>query len=149
MQSDTEKLIKSFLEQKTFAVVGSFRNETKYAYKIFKSLTEKGYEVFPVNPGIQEVEGRTCYKTISDIPYDVDVVNIVTPPAITEGIVRECLRKGIKRVWLQPGAENHAVITFCHDNNIELIHGICVMLESVKNKIKSCHTADTVRNVGF
>ncbi len=133
MQSDTEKLIKSFLEQKTFAVVGSFRNETKYAYKIFKNLTEKGYEVFPVNPGIKKVEGRNCYKTISDIPYDVDVANIVTPPSVTEGILKECLQKGIKRVWLQPGAENQAAVEFCNKNNIELIHGICVMLESDKN----------------
>ena len=69
-----ENLVKDFLKQKKFAVVGSFRNETKFAYKILVNLIEKNYEVFPVNPHIREVEGRTCYKTISDIPYPVDVV---------------------------------------------------------------------------
>lgn len=45
-----ENLIEEFLKQKSFAVVGSFRNESKYAYKILKNLKQKGYEVYPVNP---------------------------------------------------------------------------------------------------
>lgn len=127
-----ENLVKDFLSQKRFVVVGSFRNETKFAYKILVNLIEKGYEVFPVNPRLKEVEGRVCYKTISDIPYTIDVVDIVTPPQVTESILKECLQKGIKRVWLQPGAENQASIKFCHDNDIKVVHGVCVMLESLK-----------------
>ena len=129
-----ENLVKDFLKQKKFAVVGSFRNETKFAYKILVNLIEKNYEVFPVNPRMCEVEGRTCYKTISDVLCPVDVANIVTPPLITEGILKECLQKGIKRAWLQPGAESQAAIKFCHDNDIKVIHNICVMLESLKEK---------------
>jgi len=131
-----ENLVKDFLKQKKFAVIGSFRNETKFAYKILVNLTEKGFEVFPVNPHIREVEGRVCYKTISDIPYSVDVVNIVTPPLVTENILKECLQKGIKRAWLQPGAESQAAIKFCHDNDIKVVYGICVMLESLKEEEK-------------
>jgi uncharacterized protein len=127
-----ENLVKDFLNQKSFAVIGSFRNETKFAYKILIMLIEKGYEVFPVNPSLSEVNGRICYKTINDIPYSVDVADVVTPPLVTENILKECLGKGIKRVWLQPGAESKAAIKFCHDNNIKVVHGICVMLESLK-----------------
>jgi uncharacterized protein len=126
------RLIRDFLNQKTFAVAGSFRNESKYAYKIFKDLISQGYEVFPVNPGISEVEGRQCYKRISDIPHKVDVVNIVTPPAVTESILKECLEKGIKRAWLQPGAQSQKTIDFCRDNNISVVHDVCVMLERLK-----------------
>ncbi|MDD5156219.1 MAG: CoA-binding protein [Candidatus Omnitrophica bacterium] len=129
-----ENLVKDFLKQKRFAVVGSFRNEAKFAYKILVDLIKKGYEVFPVNPHMSEVEGRVCYKTISDIPHNVDVADIVTPPLVTESILKECLLKGIKRVWLQPGAESQTTIKFCYDNNMKVIHGICVMLESAKEK---------------
>nr|AEI30569.1 CoA-binding domain-containing protein [uncultured microorganism] len=129
-----ENLVKDFLNQKRFAVIGSFRNESKYAYKILKTLLSKGYEVYPVNPRLNDIEGIKCYKNISDIQYSVDVVNIVTPPLITESILKECLRKGIKRIWLQPGAENQAAIKFCQDNNMKVIYGICVMLESLKEK---------------
>jgi uncharacterized protein len=127
-----DRLIKDFLSQKTFAVAGSFRNESKYAYKILKDLISQGYEVFPVNPGMSEVEGRQCYKCISDIPVVVDVVDIVTPPAVTETILKECLEKGIKRVWLQPGAESQKAIDFCRDNYISVVYDVCVMLEALK-----------------
>jgi len=127
-----ENLVEDFLSQKRFAVAGSFRNETKYAYKILVDLAKKGYEVFPVNPHVREVEGRICYKTINDIPCPVDVADLVTSPEVTETILKECLQKGIKRVWLQPGAESQAAVKFCHDNGIKVIHGICVMLESLK-----------------
>lgn len=126
-----KNLVKDFLRQKKFAVAGSFRNETKYAYKILKTLIKKGYEVYPVNPRFSDVDGVRCYKSVSDIPFDVDVVNVVTPPPVTETIIKECREKSIKRVWLQPGAENEAAIKFCHDNNINVIHGLCVMLESL------------------
>ena len=126
-----ENLVKDFLRQKRFVVAGSFRNETKYAHKILRSLLKKGYEVYPVNPRLSYVEGVKCYKSVKDIPCDIDVINVVTPPSVTETIIKECLEKSIKRVWLQPGAENEAAIKFCRDNNIDVIHGLCVMLESL------------------
>jgi len=125
-----QNLVKDFLQQRRFAVIGSFSKKEKYAYRILINLIERGFEVFPINPHLSEVEGRVCYKTISDIPQEVDVVNIVTPPFVTENILKECLRKGMKRVWIQPGAESPAAVQFCHDNGIRVIHGVCVMLES-------------------
>ncbi|MCP4651871.1 MAG: CoA-binding protein [Candidatus Omnitrophica bacterium] len=124
-----ENLVKDFLNQKSFAVAGSFRNETKVAYRIFKILREKGYEVFPVNPGVNEVEGVKCYPSISDIHSKVDAMNIVTSPKVTESIVKDCKKLDINRVWLQPGAESKEIIEFCKDNSIDVIYGLCVMLE--------------------
>lgn len=125
-----KNMITDFLKQKKFAIVGSFRNKEKVAYKIMKDLEKKGYEVYPVNPNMKIVDGKVSYKSISDIPFDIDVADIVTPPDVTEKIVEECLKKGIKRVWLQPGAESDKVIEFCHENNIKVLHSICIMIES-------------------
>jgi len=127
-----ENLVNDFLSQQKFAVVGSFRNKDKYAYKIMQNLAAKGYEVYPVNPNMSMVDGSVCYRSISDIPFDIDVADIVTPPAVTERIVEECLQKGIKRVWLQPGAESEKAIKFCRENDIKVLHTICVMTESLK-----------------
>ena len=134
MTLSMKDLVKDFLKQRRFAVVGSFINKEKFAYRILIDLKKKGYEVFPVNPRLGEVEGRVCYKTISDIPHSVDVANIVTPPQVTESILKECLQKGIKRAWIQPGAESQDAIKFCHDNDIKVIHSMCVMLESLKEE---------------
>lgn len=126
-----EKLISDFLAQKRFVVAGSFRNESKYAYKILKMLKNKGYEVYPVHPTIKEVEGQLCYSSVKDIPCVIDVVNLVTPPPVTERIVIECKERGIKKIWLQPGAENENTIKFCRENNMEVIYQVCVMMKAI------------------
>lgn len=127
-----QDLIRDFLKQRLFAVVGSFRNETKYAYQILTALKSKGYQVYPVNPRLKEVEGLICYPSVKDIPIVCDVADIVTPPVVTVKIVRECKEKGIAKIWLQPGAESEEAIKFCKKNNIQVVHNVCVMLESYK-----------------
>lgn len=122
------ELIKEFLQQKKFAVVGSFKNKEKIAYKIFKNLISKGYEVYPVNPNVKEVDGVKCYPSIRDLPVIVDVVDIVTPPEVSLEIVKQCLEKKITRVWLQPGAESQEVLDFCKKNNIKVVYNTCIML---------------------
>jgi len=124
-------LVRDFLKQKHFAVVGSFRHEQKYAYQILKSLKNGGHEVYPVNSRFKEIEGLTCYPSVKDIPVVCDVANIVTPPVVTMKIVQECKEKGINRIWLQPGAENQSVIEFCKQNNLEVVYNLCVMLENL------------------
>jgi hypothetical protein len=126
-----EKLISDFLAQKRFVVVGSFRNESKYAYRILKILKNKGYEVYPVHPTIKWVEGQRCYSSVKDVPCRVDVANLVTPPLVTERILTECKEKGIRKVWLQPGAENENAIQFCKDNNMEVIYQVCVIMKAI------------------
>jgi len=126
-----EKLISDFLAEKRFVVAGSFRNESKYAYKILKMLKSKGYEVYPVHPTIREVDGDHCYPSVKDVPCRVDVVNLVTPPSVTERILAECKEKGIKKIWLQPGAENENAIKFCKDNNMDVIYQVCVIMKAV------------------
>ncbi len=126
-----QNLVKDFLKQKHFAVVGSFRHEQKYAYQILKSLKDGGHEVYPVNLRFKEIEGLTCYPSVKDIPIACDVANIVTPPVVTMKIVRECMEKGINRIWLQPGAQSDSVIEFCKQNNLEVVYNLCVMLENL------------------
>jgi predicted CoA-binding protein len=126
-----QELIKDFLSQKRFAVVGSFRNESKYAYRILLALKNKDYQVYPVNPRLKEVEGLTCYANLKDIPAPVDVADIVTPPEVTEKIVRECKEKGIVRIWLQPGAESKQAIDFCKENGMRIVYGLCLMMDGL------------------
>lgn len=123
-------IIKEFLAQRNIAVAGSFRSKEKVAYKILLQLKGKGYNVFPVNPSLTEVEGLKCYCAVSDISFVVDAVDIVTPPEATEKIVEDCKKKNIKYVWMQPGAESEKAIKFCNDNNIKVIHNACLMVES-------------------
>ena len=123
-----QELIKEVMSQKRFAIVGATDDTKKYGYEIFKNLRSRGYEVYPVNPRLQELEGTKCYSSLADIPLKVDVVDFVVPPKVTEAILKECKRLGLERIWLQPGSESEAAIAFCHENNMKVVHDVCVML---------------------
>jgi predicted CoA-binding protein len=123
-----QELIKEFIGQKRFAVVGATDNPQKYGNQIVKNLKSRGYEVYPVNPRLQEVEGFSCYPTLADVPVKVDVVDFVVPPKATEEILRQCKELGLDRIWLQPGSESETAIAFCHENNLKVVHSVCVML---------------------
>lgn len=123
-----EELIKEFMDQKRFAVVGATDNPEKYGNRIVKNLRSRGYEVYPVNPKLEEVDGLKCYPSIAGIPVQVDVVDFVVPPNATEEILKQCKDLGLDRIWLQPGSESEAAIAFCQDNNLKVVHSVCVML---------------------
>jgi len=121
-------LVKEFMAQKRFAVVGATDNPQKYGNQIVKNLKSRGYEVYPVNPKLKALEGLTCYSSLADIPAKIDIVDFVVPPAVTEEILKECTELGLSRIWLQPGSESAKAVAFCHENNLKVVHGVCVMM---------------------
>jgi len=123
-----QDLINEFMAQKRFAVVGATTDTKKYGNEIFRNLTSRGYEVYPVNPRLKELEGTKCYPNLSNIPVKVDVVDFVVRPSVTEEILKECKELELDRIWLQPGSESEAAVDFCNENNLKVVHGVCVML---------------------
>ena len=123
-----QDLIKEFMSQEKFAVVGATDNPEKYGNRIVKNLKSRGYEVYPVNPKLKELEGLSCYPGLADIPVKVDVVDFVVPPGVTEEILKQCKDLGLNRIWLQPGSESEMAIAFCTENNLKVVHSVCVMM---------------------
>lgn len=123
----------AFLAQRRIAVAGVSRTREDAANLIYKQLRSEGYEVFPVNPQAETVEGDVSYPRVQAIPGGVDGVIIVTRPEITEEIVRDCLEAGVSRVWMHDntfaaGSVSAEATAFCHDNDIEVIAGGCPMM---------------------
>ena len=130
---ETEELIKKFLKKtNTYAVVGVSENPEKNGYKIYQTLKNLHYEVYPINPKIDEISGDRCYHLLSDLEKTPDIVNIVVPPEVTEKIVKQCKELGINNIWIQPGAESKTAIDFCEENNMNVLYNVCVMLEGQK-----------------
>jgi len=125
-----EKLIREFLDKKNvFAVVGVSRNPKKYGHQVYRDLRNAGYRVYPVNPNTNEVLGDKCYPSIEALSVKPDVADLVVPPKVTEQVVETCKRLGIKKVWMQPGSESETAISFCRENEIDVVYGVCVMVE--------------------
>jgi len=114
------------LDQKVWAVVGSFRNEAKWAYRIYRKLKQRDHTVYAVNPGVKEVDGDPVYPSLADLPEVPAVVNLVTPPPVTEELVKECARLGVRYVWMQPGAESREAVRAAEDAGLAVLHNACV-----------------------
>jgi predicted CoA-binding protein len=59
------------LKLKKWAVVGATNNQEKFGFKIFKALKQAGYDVMPVNPGIEEILGVKCYPSLEKLPVNL------------------------------------------------------------------------------
>src|SRR5918995_5101361 len=88
-----------FLAHKRVAVTGVSRSGGNHGGNfVYQRLRERGYDVFPVNPNADTVEGDTCYHDIKSIPGGVEAVVIGTRPSIAEQTMRECNELGIRYV---------------------------------------------------
>ena len=87
-----------------------------------------GYTLYPIHPQAETIEGERCFPNLGALPEPVDGVLVVVPPAQTEQVVRDAAAAGIRRVWMQQGAESPAAIQFCKENGINAVHGECILM---------------------
>lgn len=122
-------------EFKKIALVGATRNPVKYGNIILKDLVSKGYEVLPVNPKYDEIEGLKCYRSVKELPKDVDVIVFVVPPKVGLQVAKEAVETGFKRLWFQPGAESEEIREFLENAGAEYSFGRCIMVETSDRKM--------------
>jgi len=124
--------IAAFLQEHRFVVAGVSRDPSQPPNAVFRKLKKAGYEVFPVNPNVSEVEGVRSYDNVRSIPGPVDGVVIVTAPRIAREIVRQCGECGVKRVWLHrsfgDGSVAEDAIQTCRTLGIDCIAGGCPLM---------------------
>lgn len=121
--------IDKFLASPVIGVVGASNNRDKYGNKVLRCYLEHGRQVIPVHPAQSEVEGLPCVPSVSELPEQVESISVITPPQVTEKIVKLAAENGIKNIWLQPGAESPSAIRFCQEQRLNLIaDGTCVLV---------------------
>jgi predicted CoA-binding protein len=119
-----------FLANKRVAVTGVSRHPKDHGSNVvYKRLRERGYDVFAVNPNVDELEGDRCYHDLRSIPGGVDAVVIATKPETAEDTMRECDDLGIKHVWMHRGpgrgSVSEAAAQYGRQHGIAVIDGGC------------------------
>lgn len=121
--------IGKFLGRRRLAIVGVSRNPKDFTRSLFREFVARGYEVVPVHPGIEEIEGQRCYARIQEIAPPVEAVLVLTPPAVTYEIAHDCVEAGVAEVWMYratgAGAVSREAIAYCEANGIRVIPGEC------------------------
>jgi predicted CoA-binding protein len=115
--------IQSFLASGSFAVVGASVDRSKYGNKVLRCYQQHGKEVYPINARASEVEGLKAYPSLAALPVKVQAISVITPPAVTEQVVREAAAAGVQHIWMQPGAESDAAIATAESLGMSVIAG--------------------------
>lgn len=127
--SYTDNEIRDILSLKRVAVVGMSKNEHKAAHYVPKYLSENGFNVIPVNPTADEILGKKCYSTISEINDDVDIIDVFRPSEFVLPVVEEAIKKNPKVIWLQEGIHNIEAEKMARDNGIKIVFNRCMLAE--------------------
>lgn len=121
--------IDKFLASPTIGVVGASSNRSKFGNKVLRCYQQHKHPAIPVHPAQQEIEGLAAVASVAELPDGVESISVITPPQITEKVVQQAVAKGIKNIWMQPGAQSDTAISYCAKHGINLIaDGTCVLV---------------------
>jgi len=122
-------VIQNFLSQKRIAFIGISRERQNIGPSLFEEFRRHGYEVFAVNPKVDELLGQRCYARVQDIQPPPDAALILTSPNVTNAVVRDCSEAGIRHVWMyssgNQGSVSPEAVEFCRAQGIEVVPGQC------------------------
>ena len=125
----TDDEIRKIFSMKRIAVVGMSLNPQKDAHMIPKYLSTHGFDVTPVNPNADEILGKKCYNVVSEVPGEIDVVNVFRPSEDVLPVVREAIKKKPKVIWLQEGIHNEQAEELAKNEGITVIFNRCMFAE--------------------
>ena len=91
---------------KNIAVVGLSPNTSRPSYGVSKSMQGFGFRVIPVHPAAKEILGEKVYPSLALVPEPIDLVNVFRSAEFIDGVVDECLKLGLKTIWIQEGIVN-------------------------------------------
>jgi predicted CoA-binding protein len=118
-----------FLDAEAFGVVGASSKLHKYGNKVLRCYQQNQRTVVPVNPVEKQIEGLACVASVNDLPDHVGSISIITPPQVTEKVVEQAVSRGIKNVWMQPGAESDRAVAICEEAGVNVIaDGSCALV---------------------
>jgi predicted CoA-binding protein len=95
---------------KVVAVIGASNDRRKFGNRAVRAYQQQGHTVVPINPHETEVEGLKAYASILDVPGTVDMASFYVQPEIGEQLIADVAAKGVREVWLNPGADSDEVI---------------------------------------
>lgn len=120
--------VQKFVSKKNLAIVGISRDPKKFGNAVLKELKDKGYNIYPVHPEIEEAESIKCYKSIGELPDTVESLFISTKPEKTPDLVKAAHDKNISHIWLQQGAQHDDALQYAIDNKINIIYKQCILM---------------------
>ncbi len=127
----TNDEIKTILDEvKTIAVLGLSPDSSKDSYRVAQYLQNAGYTIIPVYPKEETILGEKVYRSLAEIPCNVDMVNIFRKPDALNAIADACIERGdIKVFWAQKGIVNNEAAERVRSAGMKVVQNHCSMVE--------------------
>ena len=130
VNSNKDEVKAIFEETKTIAIIGCSPDKTKASNMVAKYLINHGFIVYPVYPKEDEILGQKVYRSLKDIPYQVDMIDIFRKPAVIADVVDAAIAKGgVKCIWTQLGLVNNEAAKKAEANGIKVVQNQCTKIE--------------------
>lgn len=113
--------ISAFFASDAFGVVGASEDRSKFGNKVMRCYLANRKTVIPVNPKAASIEGIPCVASVADLPDNVKSISVITPPQVTEKVVEAAIARGVRNIWMQPGAESAAAVERCRAAGVNVI----------------------------
>jgi predicted CoA-binding protein len=122
-----------FLTQRRVVLIGASADPRKFGNTIFRALRDHGYDVVPVNLTASSIDGTSCFRRVTEVDGEIGAAMIMVTGRPAVRAVRDCVARGIRRVWLfrgigSPGALSEEAVKICHDNGIDVVAGACPLM---------------------
>jgi predicted CoA-binding protein len=114
---------------KTIAVVGLSDKPDRDSYRVAEYLQAHGYRIIPVNPTVDEVLGEKSYASVTDIPDQVDIVDVFRKPDAVLPVAQEAIDVGAGTLWLQLGVVNPAAAEMAEAAGLQVVMDRCIKIE--------------------
>ena len=112
----------------TVAILGASQNRQKFGNKSVRAHLDQGYEVYPVNPNADEVEGLKAYPSLRDLPVNsLDRVSVYLPPAVGLTVLEDIKAISPKEVWFNPGSDSDEILDRAGDLGLNVIAGCSIV----------------------
>jgi hypothetical protein len=129
IDSHSDAEIKNFLTLKKVAVIGMSRTESKAAHFVPKYLSENGFDIIPINPNSNEILNKKCYKEITEVDGEIDIVDVFRPSEDVLPFVKDAIKKNPKVIWLQEGIHNEEAENLAREHGIDVVFNRCMLAE--------------------
>jgi predicted CoA-binding protein len=120
------------LGSKTVAVVGLSRNELRASYFVGYYLKRHGYRVIPVNPRETEILGERSFKSLTEVPVQIDIVNVFRAPDAVPAIASEAVAIGASSLWCQYTVINESGARIAEEGGLTVIMDRCLKVEHAR-----------------
>ncbi len=124
-----EETIRRVLGYRTWAVVGLTGNQARPAYGVARFLQRQGCTVVPINPAGEAVLGEPGFRSVAEVPFPVDVVDVFRRSEAAGAHVDEAVAAGARAVWLQLGVIDEAAADRAAKAGLDVVMDHCPAIE--------------------